>query len=267
MNLDIINQEIEINNTKQYIFDESEMNRLLLKLRYISKLDDSQAMKELDSFCFEIISLDRKLQKYEELDNERSNVKREIENFKKNILEREYELKTANKPFYSDNIFFDTIHEIDQFYYINKNNLDENERKTLIDLLNKTKEMNRTFGLKYFESKLKKLLIERISNITSIDRIRNEINVIYEFFQKINELIPNDFENMIRKCKIKSCYYRAEKNLKDAEIVRAGGNIKKAEKLQAEAEIMFKQDWEIIFPDLEKPELEYKGYKEFFKNL
>ncbi|HZM01037.1 MAG TPA: hypothetical protein VFD43_12385 [Planctomycetota bacterium] len=56
-----------------------------------------------------------------------------------------------------------------------------------------------------------------------------------------------------RRGKEHAARYRWRKKRDDAEVAEAGGNVKKAAKLRAEAAVMLRQDWVVAFPGEQPP--------------
>lgn len=252
--------EIEIDFGETFV-PENELKRLLSKTKYIATLDEESGLKEMTLFVKEIyeimLDVDNEINKnFQETAEERINeVKRDY-----------YEMNLENRYSDNDSYFFEDSYDIilkniDMIHYDFKDKLTKKEIGTLNELKDKIISKREDNKIKYLSIRLNKLLKERIHNITSIDRINNEIDEIRENYFSIYENLPKDLKDKINDCKLKGCYYRADKKLKEAQIAKASGNFKKEEKLIKEAEEMFKQDWEVIFPNKEKPALEFNGYK------
>lgn len=68
-------------------------------------------------------------------------------------------------------------------------------------------------------------------------------------------LVDNKGEDR-RSAQERPAWHRAKKKLDESRVVEAGGSHIKGEKYKREAEIILKQDWTLIFPDEQPPQLE-----------
>lgn len=101
-------------------------------------------------------------------------------------------------------------------------------------------------------SQLEEALEGRIANVTSVARIRTTLVEVEELLQALGALGPGEAANL-RAARERIGRYRSEKRFDQAEVARAGGNEKKASRLEREAAVMLAQDWADLFPNEQPP--------------
>jgi hypothetical protein len=89
-------------------------------------------------------------------------------------------------------------------------------------------------------------LAETIVSTQIAERMLRDIRDTAEFLLDID---PSEAHSaLIRRARERIARYRWQKKVDEAEVVEAGGNDKKGQKLRLEASVMLRQDWTRIFP-------------------
>ncbi len=109
--------------------------------------------------------------------------------------------------------------------------------------------------IEFHKNNIENSLTNLIKSISSVLRIIDTLNEAEEFLIK-NNMINEELQNKIRKGRERCAWTRVRKKLDDADIAEAVQNIKKKEKLRAEAKVLIKQDWALVFPNEEPPKLD-----------
>ncbi|MCA1631826.1 MAG: hypothetical protein LC785_15435 [Acidobacteria bacterium] len=73
---------------------------------------------------------------------------------------------------------------------------------------------------------------------------------------KRGKKLTDALKQKIRKGKERAAWYRAKKKLDEARVAEAGGNIIKHDKYRREAEALLRQDWSVIFPSEQSPDVD-----------
>jgi hypothetical protein len=102
---------------------------------------------------------------------------------------------------------------------------------------------------------INKCLTAQIVNTSSVKSILRELDHAAEELQ-LREQLSDDLKQKIRTAKERLAWHRAKKKLDDSRVAEAGGSRVKGEKFRREAEMMLRQDWTLIFPDEQPPDLE-----------
>ncbi|MBI5324118.1 MAG: hypothetical protein HZB41_02370 [Ignavibacteriae bacterium] len=227
-------------------------------IKNISKIENkTKALEEVEKLVQLII--DKHTEYTEIQDNDKKNdTEYELENAKQDInllinilkdLERHIEEKNV-EDYEIDNIE-NRIGELDIYWSKNIQKLFYDEVKELKDYGNN---LLRKAIIEFHLNNINNSLTDSIPSISSVERIIRTLTEAEEFFIK-NNMINDDLQNKIRKGKERSAWSRARKKLNEAEVAEAGQNIKKTEKLRAEAKVLIKQDWKLVFPNEEPPNI------------
>jgi hypothetical protein len=102
---------------------------------------------------------------------------------------------------------------------------------------------------------INKCLTAQIVNTSSVKSILRDLDHAADELQ-LREQLSDDLKQKIRTAKERLAWHRAKKKLDDSRVAEAGGSRVKGEKYRREAEMMLRQDWTLIFPDEQPPELE-----------
>jgi hypothetical protein len=101
---------------------------------------------------------------------------------------------------------------------------------------------------------IKAALHRRISNVLSIQRIREEMMEATAFLQQKGNLTP-ELQQRIRQGQERAARFRADKKLADARVAEAAGRSQTNERLRKEAAAVLAQDWEAFFPNETPPQI------------
>jgi len=94
----------------------------------------------------------------------------------------------------------------------------------------------------------------RISSILIIQRIREQMEMAIEFFNRKGKLTPY-LQQRIREAQERAARFRSEKKLAEAQIAEAAGRSQPSERLKREAAAMLIQDWASFFPGETPPSI------------
>jgi hypothetical protein len=93
-----------------------------------------------------------------------------------------------------------------------------------------------------------------IGSVSTAGRLRTQLREAEEMLQRLQRLGGAERKEL-RAVRLRLARYRADKRLDQAAVARAGGNVKKADRMEREAAVMLAQDWPDCFPDEPAPPL------------
>jgi hypothetical protein len=230
---------------------DDNLKRYLQKIRRISKLEDDDAIEELDEFLFNItdqvlasVINESKDESKDENDDD-YNAKfceKELNNFR---LELEKYVTIDRSNVYSARYLRDASQELG-YYWSPKYQIKYSQMLT--ELKNEAEKIANDCEIK--------APIFYIQNTSKKDiRVFSSINLIirkldhYETILKNKSALTEDLSQRIIEIKKDCAWFRANKKLAEAEVAKGGKNEKKYLKLIGEAEVILKQDWCSFLPD------------------
>lgn len=232
---------------------DDNLKRYLQKIRRISKLEDDDAIEELDEFLFHVTdqvlisvmdeSKDEKNDEYEA-----KSCEDELNNFR---IELEKHVSINRSNVNSGRSLRSASQELG-YYWSPKYQIKYSQMLT--ELRNEAEKIANDCDIKsaifYIQNTSKK----NIRVFASINLIIRQLDH-YETILKNKSVLTEDLSKRIIEIKKDCAWFRANKKLAEAEIAKGGKNEKKYLKLIGEAEVMLKQDWCLFLPDLPIPQL------------
>jgi hypothetical protein len=97
-----------------------------------------------------------------------------------------------------------------------------------------------------------------IINVVSVKTNLKKLDEAVEALQE-KEKLTDGISKKVRLAKERLAWFRTRKKLDDARVAEAGGSLGKRDKYNREAEVLLKQDWAIVFPEEEAPNLDSVG--------
>jgi hypothetical protein len=236
---------------------EECLNRYLKKIRRISKMDDSDALDELDEFISVLHEDFENLYSILEPDSADTNlnlrVSRLIEFLKGEIKSTIFSIKNDECDVHYADVFKNGVDMALQQFSLNEYDLSEypNLTETINEYNNIAVEFEEHAYLAFINERTE----QHIVSVSSARSILSWVNKA-ELFLNENNICNVEWLNRINVIKEKCAWFRARKNISAAEVAKGGGNDKKYLKLIGEAEVMLKQDWSQIFPDKPVPKID-----------
>ena len=131
---------------------------------------------------------------------------------------------------------FDAIH-LRQSAYYTEDEAERQEAATLADELE----------VAFASAQLERALAEPIGSTASLPKHYRAIDYAVAELEKRGRLTA-ELQQRARAARERLARFRAQKKLDEAEVAEAGGNVKKAARLRAEANAVLAQDWPRAFP-------------------
>jgi len=246
------------------LLSDDELHLYLKKIRRIAKMDDEDALEEVDEFIkmihmsYSDYRLDDEDEQEELYQAELEDAKHEIKAIKDDINRYQRELNRRKKggklKYRPDDRSYTHLRELleelgEEWSERLKKELSEEVaslREIGSEIAEKMEEQYYNDDLNLIESE--KIKFSRGSEIIAI-------NNIDEYFQSRN-IMTDKIRKKIRKIRERIAWARAKDKLLKAEVANGSGNEKKAEKLIKEAKVLLKQDWAQYFPNESPPDIE-----------
>ncbi|MEA5114995.1 MAG: hypothetical protein VB050_13310 [Geobacteraceae bacterium] len=237
---------------------ENDLVRYLAKIRRISKMDNNDAIQELDEFIYNLCGLAASENSSQtsinnELpDYETESIENEIMYYRSSLEEYRNKLNTKTINIYDSQQLRSEISHLGQYW--NKKAL-KKFGNTLTDLKREGNCLADKIEVDAYVKYIDDTDRSSIYNITSVNSILKTLNNAEACF-RARELMTDELYDRIFSIKKECAWFRASKKIADAEVAKGGMNDKKYLKLIGEAEVMLKQDWSQIFPAMPVPRIE-----------
>lgn len=167
----------------------------------------------------------------------------ELENqLKRNLVTRSWEARLLR----------DKTNEMDAYW-------DKKKRKDHAEELKRVKERANRLAdeaeMQTHTNTINKCMTAQIINASSVKSILRDLDHAAEEL-RLRDKLSAELNQKIRSAKERLAWHRAKKKLDESSVAEAGGSLNKSEKYKREAEMILKQDWTLIFPDEQPPQLD-----------
>ena len=225
------------------------------RIREIAHLGDEAAKIEADKLIWEIFELKKSSTTHQNNHNQDGNSDDSdddwgIEDTLDSLKQIEKKLRKKTRIFHDEIEYIrDNIEELHDNSNITTNNkyftkllsIDEKAASLL---------SNAEINAELYD--LEDSLMLQIHNVSSVKSIIRRLDEHTKFFREKGNL-SEEILKRIRNGKERAAWIRANKKIAEADVIAAGGALKKSASLKKEAEVLLTQDWEMAFPNENPP--------------
>lgn len=243
--------------------EESELQAYLAKIRRIAKMDDADALAEVDELIFNLAQrglANSELNETEVDDYEEEEKEEQRRYFKENLKDFRRQMKEYRRKLQSGDVSEWDVQAIKRDAEQLIDDADDvgvraEFSKDLTDIQRESEILSGELEVAWATNVIEDARHRDIHNVSSIKSILKSIDTARKLLEQHGGMSIG-LEDLAIEARTRCAWYRANKKLLEAEVARKSENITKAYKLELEAQAMLEQDWREIFGNAECPNIE-----------